>query len=144
MRDFDNHFLFVVVVIVIIAAVIASIFSFFFFLINASDTAVEYNKNENEKNKNEIDIIYYNHRFFACLILLMRATFKKWSIDDVRVFVEFVSSKIQLIFNEQAHMHVQFNFFKIVNAIASLCCHFDDNIIIFLWRNFSARITRIT
>ena len=27
--------------------------------------------------KNEIDMIYYNHRLFACLMLLMRITFKK-------------------------------------------------------------------
>ena len=50
---------------------------FFFFSINASDTAVEYNKNKNEKSKNEIDMIYYNHRSFAHLMLSMRAIFKK-------------------------------------------------------------------
>ena len=42
-----------------------------------SNIVVEYNKNENEKNKNEINIIYYNHRFLARLMLLMRATFQK-------------------------------------------------------------------
>ena len=42
-----------------------------------SGIVVEYNKNKNKKNKNEIDIIYYNYRFLARLMLSMRATFKK-------------------------------------------------------------------
>ena len=119
-------------------------FFFFFFSINASNTVVEYDKNENEKSKSEIDIIYYNYRFLACLMLLMRATFKKWLINDVRVFVEFASSKMRLMFNKQTRMRVQFDFSEIANAITSLCHHFDDNIIVFSWRNFSTRIARMT
>ena len=81
-------------------------FFFFFFSINASGIVVEYDKNENEENKSEIDMIYYSHRFFARLMLSMRATFEKWSIDDVRAFVEFASSKMRLMFSEQARMRV--------------------------------------
>ena len=77
MRDFDDRFLFIIVIIVIIVAVAASIFFLFFFLINALSTVVEYDKNENKENKNEIDMIYYNHRLFARLMLLMRAMFEK-------------------------------------------------------------------
>ena len=131
MRNFDNHFLFVVVVVVVIVVIIILIF-FFFFLINASDTVVEYNKNKNKKNKNEIDIIYYNHWFLARLMLSMRATFKKWSINNVRVFIEFALLKMRLMFNEQARMRVQFDFFKIANAIILLCCYFNDNVVVFL------------
>ena len=123
MRDFDNHFFFVVVIVVVVAVIVVSIF-FFFFSINASDIVVEYNKNENEKNKSEIDMIYCNHQSFAFLILLMRATFEKWLIDNMRVFVELASSKMRLMFNEQTRIRVQFNFFKIADAITSLCHHF--------------------
>ena len=45
-------------------------------------------------------MIYYNHRFFARLMLLMRATFEKKLIDNMRVFVEFALSKMRLIFDE--------------------------------------------
>ena len=144
MRDFDDCFLFVIVVVVVIAAVIVSIFFFFFFSINASNIVAEYNKSENEENKSEIDMIYYNHRFLARLMLSMRATFKKWSIDDVRIFVEFASLKMRLMFNKQTRMRARFDFFKIANAIILLCRHFDDNVVVFLWRNFSTRIARMT
>ena len=109
-------------------------FDFFlsFFLINASGTAVEYNKSENKENKNEIDIIYYNHRFLARLMLSMRATFKKWLINDVRIFVEFASLKMWSIFNEQTRINVRFDFFKTANVIMSLYHHFDNNIVVFL------------
>ena len=76
MRDFNDRFFFIIVVVAAIVVVAVSIF-FFFFSINASDIVIEYNKNENEENKNEINIIYYNHRLFARLILSMRAMFKK-------------------------------------------------------------------
>ena len=69
-------------------------FFFFFFSINASDIIVEYDKSENKKSKNEINMIYYNRRSFARLMLLMCATFKKWLINEVRIFVEFASSKM--------------------------------------------------
>ena len=76
MRDFDDRFLFAVVIAAAVVVVVVLIF-FFFFSINASNIVAEYDKNENEKNKNETDMIYYNHRFFTRLILLMRATFRK-------------------------------------------------------------------
>ena len=104
---------------------------FFFFSVNASDTVAEYNKNENEKNKSEIDMIYYNHWFLARLMLSMRATFEKWLIDDVRAFVELASSKMRSMFNEQTHMRVRFDFFKIINAIMLLCRHFNNNVVVF-------------
>ena len=91
---------------------------------------VEYNKNENKKSKSEVDMIYYNYRFFACLMLSMRATFKKRLIDNVHVFVEFASSKMQLMFDEQTHMRVRFDFFKIANAILLLYCYFNNNVVI--------------
>ena len=143
MCNFDNRFLFVVVVVIIITVVVL-IFSFFFFSVSVSDTVIKYDKNKNEENKNEIDIIYYNRRFFAHLMLSMRATFEKWSIDDVRVFIELASLKMQSIFNKQTRMRVRFDSFKIANAIILLYRHFNDNIVVFLWENFSTRIARIT
>ena len=117
---------------------------FFFFSISALNIVVEYDRNENEESKNEIDMIYYNHWFLARLMLLMRATSEKWLIDDVHVFVELASSKMWLIFNEQTRMRAWFDFFKTANTITSLCRHFDDNVVVLSWKDFSARIARMT
>ena len=57
--------------------------------------------------------------------------FKKKLINNVRIFVEFTLSKMQLMFDEQIRMRVRFDFFKIINAITLLCRHFNDNIIVF-------------
>ena len=89
-------------------------------------------------------MIYYNHRSFARLMLSMRAAFERWLIDDVRVFVKFASSKMRLMFDEQTRMRARFGFFKIANAIMLLCRHFNDSVVIFSWKDFSARIARVT
>ena len=77
-------------------------------------------------------------------MLSMRATFEKWSIDDVRVFVEFTLSEMRLMFDEQTRMRVRFDFSEIADAITSLCRHFDDNVVALSWKNFSTRIARVT
>ena len=76
-------------------------------------------------------MIYYNHQFLACLMLSMRAAFEKRSIDDVRVFVEFASSEMRSMLDEQTRICVRFDFSKTADAITSLCRHFDDNIVVF-------------
>ena len=50
----------------------------------------------------------------------------------MRVFVEFTSLKMQLMFNEQTRMRVQFDFFEIANMIILLYRHFNDNVVVFL------------
>ena len=77
MRDFNDHFFYYCYCHYYYCCRYCCCFFFFFFSINASDIVVEYDKNENEKNKSEIDMIYYSRRFFARLMLLMRAIFKK-------------------------------------------------------------------
>ena len=48
----------------------------------------------------------------------------------MRVFVEFASSEMQLMFDEQIRIYARFDSFKIANAITLLYRHFDDNVVV--------------
>ena len=140
MRDFDDCFLFIVVVVAVVTVVVVSISSSFSFQLVRQALSSNIIKARMKKTRTRLTwyIIIIDFLHVWCYWCVQRL--KKWLIDDVRVFVELALSKMRLMFDKQIRMRVRFDFSEIANMITLLCRHFDDNIVVFSWRNFSTRI----